>query len=120
MSWAERFENIRQYYVGARRIQLFILGGLIAAAGGWPMYSDTMHQLIGKPSTAMLVEHIKECTVEYQRVGEGKRKDPMACDAAEEFQRLNGSDKIKISQSAFARVRFPLADGQMHEAKVTE
>jgi hypothetical protein len=120
MSWAERFENIRQNYVGARRIQLFMLGGLIAAAGAWPMYSDTLHQLIGKPSTATLIEHIKECTVEYQRVGEGKRKDPMACDAAEEFQRLNGSDKIKVSQNSFARVRFSLADGQIHEAKVAE
>ena len=120
MSWAERFENIRQNYVGARRIQLFMLGGLIAAAGGWPMYSDTMHQLIGKPSTATLIEHIKECTVEYQRIGEDPHKDSMACDAAEEFQRLNGSDKIKISEISFARIRFSLADGQIHEAKVVE
>jgi hypothetical protein len=113
-------EDLRQNYVGARKIQLFVLGGLIAAAGVWPMYSDTMHQLSGKPSTATLIEHIRECTVEYQRVGERKRKDPMACNAAEELQRLNGTDKIKVSENSFARVRFSLADGQIHEAKVTE
>jgi hypothetical protein len=120
MDWAERFETIRENYVGARRIQLFMLGGLIAAAGAWPMYSDTMHQIVGKPSTATLIEHIRECTVEYQRVGENKRKDPMACDAAEEVQRLIGSNRIKVSENSFARVRFSLADGNMHEAKVTE
>ena len=120
MSWAERFENIRQNYVGARKIQLFMLGGLITAAGAWPMYSDTMHHLSSKPSTATLIEHIKECTVEYQRIGEDRRKEPMTCDAAEEFQRINGSNKSKVSQNSLARVRFSLADGQMHEAKVAE
>ena len=81
-----------------------MLGGLIAAAGAWPMYSDTLHHLTGKPSTATLIGHTRECTVEYQRIGEDKRKEPMACDAAEEFQRLNRSNKIKVSQNSFARV----------------
>jgi hypothetical protein len=117
MSWAE---TIRENYVHSRKITLFMLGGMIAAAGAWPMYSDTMHQLTGKPSTATLIEHIRECTVEYQRIGENKRKEPMACDAAGESQRLNGANKIKVSENSFARVRFSLADGQIHEAKVTE
>jgi len=118
MSWAERLERLRQNYVSARRIQLFMLGAMIAAAGAWPLYSDTLHQLTGKPSTATLIEHIRECTVEYQRVGENRRKEPMACDAAEAFQQRIGSNKVKLSENSSARVRFSLADGQAHEAKV--
>ena len=84
------------------------------------MYSDTTHQLNGKPATATLMEHIKTCTVEYQRVGQEPRKDPMACDAAEQFQRLIGSNKIKVSHEFLARVQFPLENGRRHEAKVEE
>src|SRR5262249_26320696 len=120
MSWAERLERMRENYVHARKVQLFMLGALIAAAGAWPMYSDTMHQLTGKASTATLIEHIKECTVEYQRIGENRRKDPMECDAAEAFQRNIGSNKVKVSQNSLARVRFSLADGQAYEAKVAD
>src|SRR5262245_43852041 len=119
MSWAERLENLRENYVSARKVQLFILGGMIAAAGGWPMYSDMMHQLGGKSSTATLIEHIRECTVEYQRVGEERRKDSMDCEAAEGLQRNIGSNKVKVSASALARVRFSV-DGQPQEAKVAE
>ncbi len=84
------------------------------------MYSDTTHQLNGKPATATLMEHIKTCTVEYQRIGQEPRKDPMACDAAEQFQRLIGANKIKVSHEFLARVQFSLENGRTHEAKVDE
>src|SRR3954468_8811356 len=102
------------------RVMVFMIGALVAGAGGWSMYSDTMHQLNGKPSTATLIEHIKECTIEYQRVGEDRRKEPMPCYAAEALQRLVGANKIEISSDLFALVRFFLADGRVHEAKVAE
>jgi hypothetical protein len=84
------------------------------------MYSDTTHQLNGKPATATLMEHIKTCTVEYQRIGQEPRKDPMACDAAEQFQRLIGANKIKVSHAYLARVQFHLENGRRHEATVEE
>src|SRR5690349_13829672 len=100
MGWAERFARGRERGERTRTlskvVRAFMFGGLLAGAGAWSMYSDTLHQLNGKPSTATLLEHVKECTVEYQRIGEDKRKDPMACDAAEAFQRLIGSNKVKI------------------------
>ena len=44
----------------------------------------------------------------------------MACDAAEQFQRLIGSNKIKVSHQFLARVQFSLENGRKHEAKVDE
>lgn len=123
MGWAELFARGRERYARSRRIsrrnRALMIGGFLAVVG-WNMYSDTAHQLNGKPSTATLIEHIKECTIEYQRVGESRRKDPMACDSADALQRRFGSAKIRISQDTFARIRFPLADGRVHEAKVNE
>jgi hypothetical protein len=66
------------------------------------------------------MEHIKECTVEYQRIGEEKRKEKWPCDQADGFQRLVGRDKIKISSDFIARVRFPLEDGRTHEVNVDD
>jgi hypothetical protein len=84
------------------------------------MYSDTTHQLNGKPATATLMEHIKTCTVEYQRIRQEPRKDPMACDAAEQFQRLIGANKIRVSHEYLARVQFHLENGRRHETTVEE
>ncbi len=121
MSWAERFaERFARRQRMHWRGRAFMFGGLLTAVGGWTMYSDTTHQFNGKPSTATLIERIKTCTVEYQRVGQDRRKDAMACDAAEALQRRIGSSKIKVSRDFFALVRFSLADGGEHEAKVDE
>jgi len=121
MGWAEGYTEGLQQYLRWKRITLGVIFGAIAAAGGLPMYSDTVHQLTGKPSTATLIEHIKECTVEYQIVGEGRREEPMACDAAEALQQQHvGRNKIKVSAASLAVVRFSLADGRAHEAKVNE
>ncbi len=121
MSWAERFaERFARTLTMRWRARAFMFGGLLTAIGGWTMYSDTTHQLNGQPSTATLIDHIKECTVEYQRVGEDRRKNAMACDAAEAFQQRIGSGKIRVAHQFFALVRLSLADGREHEAKVDE
>jgi len=117
MSWAERFARRQRMYWRGRAV---MFGGLLAVVGGWTMYSDTAHQFSGKPSTATLIEHIKTCTVEYQRVGQDRRKDAMACDVAEALQQRIGSSKIKVSRDFLALVRFSLADGREQEARVDE
>jgi hypothetical protein len=44
----------------------------------------------------------------------------MACDAAEALEQRVGPSKIRVSAERFALVRFSLADGRAHEAKVDE
>ncbi|HMF13678.1 MAG TPA: DUF3592 domain-containing protein [Gemmataceae bacterium] len=118
MGWVESWQQHLRWTNIVRGVGI---GGLLAAAGGWSLYSETLHQLTGKPSTATLIEHIRECTIDYPILSEkGRRKEPMACDAAEAFQKSAGPNKIKVSAERFALIRFPLADGRMHEAKVYE
>jgi hypothetical protein len=121
MGWAERFTESLQRHFRFKRIATgVVIGGVLTVGVGWSICSDTLHQLNGKPSTATLIEHIRECTVAYQVVGEDRRKEPMACDAAEAFQQRLGLSKVKVSAERFALVRFTLADGRAHEAKVDE
>ena len=124
MSWAERWakakENHARSMMAAARGKTFMIGAILAGVCGASLYSDTKHQINGKPSTATLMEHIKECTMEYQRVGEEKRSEKWPCELAEELQRRVGKNKIKISNDYIARVQFPLADGRIHEANVDD
>jgi hypothetical protein len=113
VSWAERWAT-------GNRTRLFVIGAILAAAGGGAVYSNTKHQMNGRAATATLVEHFEQCTVEYQRVGQEKRLEKWPCDGAEEFQRRVGRNKVKISRHFIARVRFPLADGRTHEVNVDE
>jgi hypothetical protein len=117
MGWAE---HVIEHFRFKRVVIGVVLGGTITVGIGWSICSDTLHQLTGKPSTATVVEHIRECTVEYQFVGEDRRKEPMACDAAEALQQRAGLRKLKISAERFVLVRFALDDGRAHEAKVDE
>jgi hypothetical protein len=122
--WAERFAKGRENYARASRARgiarSLTIGFILAGAGGHAMYSDLQHYRSGKPSTATLIEHLQDCTIEYQRIGEERRKDPMNCTLAEELQRRVGANKIKISRDSYALVRFPLADGKEHTTKVEE
>jgi uncharacterized protein DUF3592 len=124
VSWAERWAKAKENHARVGRLRagtrVFVLGAILAGAGGTGLYSDAKHQSNGKPSTATLMEHIKECTMEYQRVGEEKRNEKWPCELAEELQRRVGKNKIKISADYFARVQFPLADGRTHEANVDD
>jgi hypothetical protein len=124
MGWAEWFAKGRENHARASRARgiarSLTIGFILAGAGAHSMYSDIQHHRSGKPSTATLIEHLKECTIEYQRIGEDPRKDPMNCSVAEELQRRVGANKIKISRDSYALVRFPLADGKEHTAKVEE
>jgi hypothetical protein len=117
MGWAERFTESLRF---KRIVTGVVIGGVITVGVGWSICSDTLHQLNGNPSTATLIAHIRECTVEYKIIGEDRRKEPMACDAAEALQQRVGPNKIKVSAERFALVRFSLADGRAHEAKVDE
>ena len=117
MGWAERFTEGLRFKRIATGV---VIGGGLTVGVGWSICSDTLHQLNGNPTTATLIEHVRECTVAYQIIGEDRRKEPMACDAAEAFQLRVGPSKVKISAERFALVRFSLADGRAHEAKVDE
>src|SRR2546421_10551122 len=90
--------------------RLVVLGVILVGAGAFGLYSDTRHQIHGRPATATLLEHLTECTVEYQRVGEQRRKEKSPCVEAEEFQQRMGSNKVRITRDYLARVRFPLAN----------
>jgi hypothetical protein len=128
VSWAKLWEKAKENRARNKRIvrrgKIFMIGFMIGAiftgAGGYNLYSDVRHQIHGKPATATLMEHIKQCTVEYQRISEQKRTETWPCDQAEEFQRLVGRDRIEISRQFIARVQFPLTDGRTHEASVDD
>jgi hypothetical protein len=124
VSWATFWAKAKENHARSRRAiwrgRAFMVGAIFAAAGGYGLYSDVRHQIHGKPATATLMEHIKQCTVEYQCIGEEKRKEQWPCEKAEGFQRLVGSKKVKISYNNIARVQFPLEDGRTHEAKVDD
>jgi hypothetical protein len=106
--------------MAAARGKTLMIGAILAGVCGASLYADTKHQINGKPATATLMEHIKECTMEYQRVGEEKRSEKWPCELAEELQRRVGKNKIKISNDYIARVQFPLADARMHEVNVDD
>jgi hypothetical protein len=116
VSWAAFWVNLKEHW----RARVFGVGAIFVAAGGYGLYSDVRNQIHGKPATATLMEHIKHCTVEYQRIGEEKRKEQSSCEQAEELQRRAGSDKIKVSYNNIARLQFPLEDGRIQEAKVDD
>jgi len=124
VGWAERWKKSKEsharYRVLRSRARYFVIGAIFAGAGGTNLYSDAMHQKSGMAATATLMEHIKQCTVEYQRIGEQKRTETWPCDRADEFQQLVGRDRIKISRDFLARVQFPLTDGRTHEASVDD
>jgi hypothetical protein len=118
--WQKGKENHTRSWSVIARTRNFTIGAIFAGAGGFGLYSDTMHQIHGRPATATLMAHIQECTVEYQRIGEQERKEQLPCELAEAFQKHVGSNKVKLSRDLIARVRFPLQDGRVHEANVDD
>jgi hypothetical protein len=124
VSWTKLWAKAKENYARSRRLvwrsRAFMIGAIFTAAGGYGLYSDVSHQIHGRPATARLMAHIKQCIVEYQRIGEQKRKEQLPCELAEEFQRRVGSNKVKLSRDYIARVQFPLEDGRTHEANVDD
>ena len=124
MSWAELWakgkENHARFVINRWRLRIFMLGAVFAMAGGGGLYSDTWHHIKGRAATATLMEHVKQCTVEYQRIGEEMRKENAPCDQAEEFQRRVGRNKVAVSRDLVARVQFRLEDGRTHDVNVDE
>jgi hypothetical protein len=118
--WAKAKENHERSTKIRWRTRAFVIGAIFAGAGGHGLYSDVTHQIHGRPATATLMAHLKQCTVEYQRIGEPERKDQLPCELAEEFQRRVGSNKVKLSRDYVARVQLALEDGRTHEAIVDD
>jgi hypothetical protein len=124
VGWAELWEKGKENHARSwsviARTRNFVAGAIFAGAGGFGLYSDTVHQIHGRPATATLVAHIEECTVEYQRIGEQERKEKLPCELAEQFQKRAGSNKVKLSRDLIARVRFQLQDGRLQDASVDD
>jgi hypothetical protein len=118
--WEKAKDNHARSWSMVARGRNLTIGAIFAGAGAFGLYSDTMHQLHGRPATATLVAHIQECTVEYQRIDEQERKDKLPCELAEQFQKRVGSNKVKLSRDLIARVRFPLQDGRIQDANVDD
>ena len=124
MNWAKLFAKAKENHARSSRMgalgTVFTFGAIFVGAGAFSLYSDVTHQIHGKRATATLLEHTKQCTVEYQRIGEEKRKEQWPCKQADEFQRLVGVNKVRVSHDSVARVRFQLEDGRTHEAHIGE
>jgi hypothetical protein len=97
-----------------------VIGAMLAGTGGYNLYSDVSHQIRGRPAIATLMAHTKQCTVEYQPVGEAKRKEQLPCEAAEEFWRRVGADKVTLSYKFIGQIQFPLEDGRIYKADVDD
>ena len=117
MNWKQSRAKAR--LIGSRT-RAFMFGGILAASGGAGLYTETTHYLRATPVTATLLERRKECTVEYQIIGQERTRTPMPCEAAEALQIRAGTNKIIINRTDLARLRFQLPDGREHEATVDE
>jgi hypothetical protein len=97
------------------RAKIFVLGAIIACLGGYALVSGARHQLIGVRATATFITYADECTVEFQRIGEGRSRKTMSCDQAERMQRELGSRKVELTRVDGAQFRFTLASGEVRE-----
>jgi len=128
VSWAKLWTKAKENSTQNRRIVrrgesfiiFFIIGAICSLAAGYDLYSVVRHQIYGRPVTATLMERFKQCTVEYQFIGQEKKKEQWPCELAEEFHQRAGWNRVKLSHDYIARVRFPLEDGRTHEANVNE
>ncbi len=97
------------------RVKLLVLGAIIACLGGYALFSGARHQIIGVRATATFLTYEDACTVEFQRIGEGRSRKAMACDEAERMQRALGSRKVELDRVDSVRFRFTLASGEVRE-----
>jgi hypothetical protein len=58
---------------------------------------------------------VDACTVEFQRIGEGRSRQTMSCDEAERLQHALGSGKVELTRVDSVRFRFTLASGEVRE-----
>jgi hypothetical protein len=124
VNWAKLFAKAKENHARSSRMgaigTVFTFGAIFAGAGAITLYSAVTHQIHGKLATATLLEHTKQCTVEYQRIGEERRKEQWSCKEAEDLQRVLGPAKFRVSHDSVARVRFQLEGGRAHEANIDE
>jgi hypothetical protein len=97
------------------RAKLFALGASIACLGGYALVSSAGHHLTGVRSTATFITYADACTVEFQRIGEGRSRKTMSCAEAEHMRRELGSSKVELTREPGAQFRFTLASGEVRE-----
>ena len=97
------------------RAKIFVLGASIACLGGYALVSGAHHHLVSVRATATFLTYADECTVEFQRVGEGRSRKTMPCDEAEQMQRVLGSRKAELTREPGVLFRFKLASGEVRE-----
>jgi hypothetical protein len=97
------------------RVKIFLLGATIACLGAYALFSGARHHLLGVRSTATFITYTDACTVEFQRMGEGRSRKTMSCDAAERMQRELGSRKVELTREPAVQFRFTLASGDVRE-----
>jgi hypothetical protein len=95
----------------AFRVPVYIVGlGLFCAAqGGYETLSHASLRLTGEKTTAILVDRIADCTVEY-RHGQDRKMEQMPCSAAEVITRVGASD-VSVFRINKAVIEFATADG---------
>ncbi|MBV8837190.1 MAG: hypothetical protein JO000_11680 [Alphaproteobacteria bacterium] len=96
-------------------MKLLVLGASIACLGGYALISSARHQLVGVRATATFLAYVDACTLEFQRIEEGRPRKTMSCDEAERLQRELGSRKVELDRVPGARFRFALASGEVRE-----
>jgi hypothetical protein len=97
------------------RAKIFVLGAIIACLGAYALVSGARHYLVGVRATATFITYTDECTVEFQRIGEGRSRKRMSCGEAERMQRELGSRKVELTRVDGAQFRFTLASGEVRE-----
>ena len=95
--------------------KIFVLGASIACLGAYALVSGARHHLIGVRATATFITYADECTVEFQRIGEGHSRKTMSCDDAEHMRRELGSKKVELTRVPGVQFRFTLASGEVRE-----
>ena len=98
------------------RVKIFVLGASIACLGGYALVSGARHHLVGVRTTAIFITYADECTVEFQRIGEGRSRKTMSCDEAEHMQRALGSRKVELTREPGVQFRYALASGEVRES----
>jgi hypothetical protein len=103
----------------AFRVPVYIvgLGFFCAVQGGYETLSHASLRLTGEKTTAILVDRIAECAVEY-RHGQDRKMEQMPCSAAEAITRVGAAD-ISLFRTNKAMIEFATADG-LHRMSVLE
>jgi hypothetical protein len=97
-----------------------VLGSLCFVVGVAMLVVEAKHGLTGEKASALLVDRVEECQVEFQVNGEGRKKEAMSCEMALSLRAMVGANKIRVHKTVFAVLRLPMADGSQRTVKVNQ